>query len=282
MRPINLIPPEERRSTGAALRTGPFPYVLVGTLAILLAGIVAFILTSNQVSERESEIAALQTQKAAATAKAESLSAYTSFNQVAEQRTKTVSELADGRFDWVRVIRQLSLVLPGQVYLTGLNGSAGGGVGESGNSGITGPSLTLGGCASGQQGVAEFITALKQIDGVTRVELNDSALTQGNAKAAKAAGPCSQGGMAIFQMVVAFDGAPPSPDSTPVIPEETEAPEAEGGAGEESGSESSESSSSEEGESSEGEGRPTEPGTSETESSSTSAQASPTTTEAAG
>ena len=32
MRPINLIPPEERRGSQAPLRSGPLAYILVGAL----------------------------------------------------------------------------------------------------------------------------------------------------------------------------------------------------------------------------------------------------------
>ncbi len=38
MRPVNLIPPEERRDGTAKLRGGPLAYILVGALAALLAG----------------------------------------------------------------------------------------------------------------------------------------------------------------------------------------------------------------------------------------------------
>ena len=115
MRPINLIPQEERRSHGGGSRSGPLAYIVVGSLAILLLGVVMVVLASNQISDREDEVAALETRKRAAVARASQLVPYTNFEQVALQRTQAVSELADSRFDWARVIRQLSLVLPPKV-----------------------------------------------------------------------------------------------------------------------------------------------------------------------
>ncbi|MFT3863539.1 MAG: hypothetical protein QM729_04645 [Solirubrobacterales bacterium] len=171
MRPINLIPEDERRrgSRGGAPAPGsPLAYLIVGALAIGLIGVVMYVLTSNTISDRESEVAGLQAEKAAATAKAEKLTPYASFQAVAEQRTSTIAELADSRFDWVRVIKQLALTLPSNVYFTSLSGSAGGG--EGGSEGISGPSLTIAGCAPGQNAVAGFVASLKEIDGVTRVE----------------------------------------------------------------------------------------------------------------
>ncbi|HEX4752676.1 MAG TPA: PilN domain-containing protein [Solirubrobacterales bacterium] len=245
MRPINLIPEEERRrsSRGPSAPGGPIAYLIVGALAIALVGVVVLVLTSNQISERESEVATLQVEKAAATAKAEKLTAYTSFEQVAEQRTQTIAGLANSRFDWVRVIKQLSLTLPPNVFFTNLSGSAGGG--ESGGEGITGPSLTIAGCAPSQNAVAGFVASLKEIDGVTRVELKQSVVGEG-AGQATGASACSVGHKAQFQIIVAFDEAPPSPDSTAGIAEATTEAESstEGSEPESSESESSESESS--------------------------------------
>lgn len=227
MRPINLIPESERRSHGSTTRTGPLAYVIVGALAALLVGVVMLVLASNQISEREGEVETLEARKAAATARAEELAPYASFEQVAVQRTQTVASLADGRFDWVRVIRQLSLILPPRVYLETLTGSAGGGGESEGSSGgVAGPSLSLKGCAPGQDAVAGFVAALKEIDGVTRVGLNSSGFSEGSSTGASV---CAVGRKAQFEILVAFDAAPPSPDSPEAVAAPVETGEAEGG-----------------------------------------------------
>ena len=97
-----------------------------------------------------------------------------------------MTSLADSRFDWERVMRELSLVLPGDVWLVGLDatatpstsvGSSGGGSSGAGLRGaVQGPALELSGCAAGQESVAGFVTALKDIDGVTRVGVESSEL----------------------------------------------------------------------------------------------------------
>jgi Tfp pilus assembly protein PilN len=235
MRPINLIPEGERRSRGPSTTGSPLAFLIVGALAILLVGVVMLVLTSNTVSDRESEVATLQAEKAAATAKAEKLTAYASFQQVAEQRTQTIAGLADSRFDWVRVIKQLSLILPPNVFFTNLSGSAGGG--EAGAEGIAGPSLTIAGCAPGQNSVAGFVASLKEIDGVTRVELKQSVLGEGESQATGASA-CSVGRKAQFQIIVAFDEAPPSPDSATATATEAATTESESSTEGESGTES--------------------------------------------
>jgi Tfp pilus assembly protein PilN len=224
MRPINLIPDDERRrSVGVATRTGPVAYLLVGVLGVLLIGIVMLVLFTNSIHGREGEVTRLESEKAVVSAQASKLAAYVNFKQVAETRSRTVSELADARFDWARVIRQLSLVLPGDIYLDKLTASGGGGGSESG---IVGPSLALVGCGFNQPAVGSFITALREIDGVTRVQLTKSTIVATGSSSGAGSDPCAVSGKAQFEMVVAFDAAPPSPDSATAIAEEPEEAEA--------------------------------------------------------
>ena len=228
MRPINLIPPEERRGDSAPLRTGPLPYIVIGALVAVLLGVGGIVLLGNQISESKSELAKVEAEDSAAAARAQQLSAYTRFRDMSEQRVQTVQSLADSRFDWERVMRELSLVLPGDVWLTGLTASAsadanvsgGGGGGGSLRSQVPGPALEIGGCATGQDAVAGFVTALKDIDGVTRVGVESSELGEeeepGEAGAVETGAATASTGdecrtrefIAKFSLVVAFDAAP--------------------------------------------------------------------------
>jgi len=226
MRPINLIPPEERRGDSAPLRTGPMPYVLLAALVALLVGVAAVVLTNNEIGERQSEAAKLEGEDAAAAARAQRLSVYTNFRSMSEARVQTVSELADSRFDWERVMRELSLILPRDVWLVGLTATAsadsgvegGGSGGGSMRAAIAGPALELSGCAKGQEGVAGFVTALKDIDGVTRVGVETSELGEegkseggggGGGGGSNSSSQCrTRDFIAEFQIVVAFDAAP--------------------------------------------------------------------------
>ena len=213
MRPVNLIPPEQRRGEHASLRTGPLVYVLIGVLVLILIGVTAVVLTENQIVESKDEVAKLQAEDAVAQARAARLVSYAQFEQLSEQRVQTVQSLADSRFDWERVLRELALVLPSDVRLSDLNASSGGSAeasgGEAGALGgaLPGPSLNLSGCANGQRGVAEFVTALKDIDGVTRVGVQSSTLSgEGGESEGSECGV--RPGAATFSLLVAFDAAP--------------------------------------------------------------------------
>jgi Tfp pilus assembly protein PilN len=205
MRPVNLLPPEERRGQSAPLRTGPLAYVVVGTVVALLAGVTMLVLASNQVSERKDEIAKLTREDAAAVA--------------------TVTSLADSRFDWERVMRELALVLPKDVWLVNLTATASPEAKVSGGSGggmrasIPGPALELEGCATGQVAVAGFVTALKDIDGVTRVGVESSEIPKEEEKAPESSSDESSsesegegcppvGYRTKFKLAAAFDAAP--------------------------------------------------------------------------
>jgi Tfp pilus assembly protein PilN len=229
MRPVNLIPAEERRGEQAPLRTGALVYLVIGACVAILVGVTAMVLMSNKIADGEGEVTQLQREDAAVRVQAQRLASYTQFKILSEQRVQTVSSLADSRFDWERVMRELSLVLPSDVWLVDLTATAAPGVSVGGSSGgssggglrssAPGPALELNGCATGQQSVAGFIASLKDIDGVTRVGIESSEVAGKESGAGVSAGGDSGSGgagedcrtrdfIAKFQIVVAFDAAP--------------------------------------------------------------------------
>lgn len=220
MRPVNLIPPEQRRGENAQLRTGPVMYIVLGALGLLLIGVTLLVLTDNRISDGKAEVTSLKREDARAAAKAERLVAYSQFKVLSEQRIATVRSLADSRFDWERVMRELSLVLPSDVWLTSLTGSASpsgstgaeGGAASGLRGAILGPALELSGCAASQEALAGFVTVLKDIDGVTRVGIQTSELASKGNEAASGpggGGDCrTRDFIAQFSLVIAFDAAP--------------------------------------------------------------------------
>ncbi|HEX5609939.1 MAG TPA: PilN domain-containing protein [Solirubrobacterales bacterium] len=219
MRPVNLIPQEERPGSRRPLRGGPLAYIVVGALVAALIGVSALVATGNQISDLEGEITQIEGDVAAAEAKAAELAPYTQFNQVSEQRTATVASLADSRFDWERVMRELALVLPGDVWLTNLTATSSpattpdGAATVSLRASVPGPALALIGCATSQDAVAGFVQALKDIDGVTRVGVETSNVGDESAGATSDSGGSSSSCqtrdfIAQFQLVAAFDAAP--------------------------------------------------------------------------
>lgn len=236
MRPVNLIPIEQRRDSRKPMKGGPLAYIVLGAMVAALLGVTLLVVTDNQISERKDEIAQLQREQAVVEARANTLAAYIQFHNVREQRVATVTSLADSRFDWDRVLRELALVLPVDVSLDSLTGTAKPGVTPEGASSlqlraaIPGPTLEMTGCAGGQNKVAGLIQALKDIDGVTRVGIESSAVDDEasgvSTDSAGASSRCKSGSSARFQIVVAFDAAPVATESG-VPTEAAPSPEAE-------------------------------------------------------
>ncbi|HYJ22302.1 MAG TPA: PilN domain-containing protein [Solirubrobacterales bacterium] len=221
MRPVNLIPEDKQQGARKPLRAGPLAYILVAALVAMLVGVTALVVTGNEISDHEAEIAQLQREDAAAKARATQLAGYTQFHSVSEQRVATVTSLADSRFDWERVMRELTLVLPDDVWLTDMTATATaettveGAGGIQMRSSVPGPALELSGCAGGQESVAGLVQALKEIDGVTRVGVQSSNIGERESESSEEGSASATGGdcqtrtfIAEFQIVIAFDAAP--------------------------------------------------------------------------
>jgi Tfp pilus assembly protein PilN len=229
MRPVNLIPPEERRGEKAPMRTGPLAYVIVAVLGVALLGVTLTVLASNHVSDRKAEKASLQAELTQAQAEAHRLQSFTEFATLQQAREQTVTSLAQSRFDWQRVLQELAIVIPHDVWLTNLSAKVSASAQAAGSetstsssssspeaSNVTGPSLDIQGCASGHEAVATFLASLHDVDGVTRVsvlksDLPDESSSTANTTAAPAGGTsascAARNFISSFEVVAAFDGA---------------------------------------------------------------------------
>jgi Tfp pilus assembly protein PilN len=210
------------------MRTGPLAYVIVAVLAVGLVAVTATVLIGNQISEREAEKANLQVELTEAQADAERLSSFADFASLQQAREQTVSSLAESRFDWERVLRELAIVIPNDVWLTNLSASVSADAAESGAAtsasssatsveGILGPSLQIQGCAEGHDAVARFLASLHDIDGITRVTVlssdkpdSSTAAAATQATATGATGCSARDFVATFDVVAAFDSVQPT------------------------------------------------------------------------
>jgi Tfp pilus assembly protein PilN len=241
MRPVNLIPAEQCQGSAPALRAGPTAYLLVAVLVVGVIAVTASVLTSNSIAEKEAEVASLEQREADAAARAAALAPYAEFAALAHAREQTVRSLAQSRFDWERVLNELALVIPADVWLTSMVGTASPEVQVEGSSTVAtrsqvpGPALELTGCATSQDAVAGFLASLRDIDGVTRVGLDSS--TRGEPEDSSAGGSAGGSGgdascrtrdfIVEFQIIAAFDEvAVPASDATepPVPPADSTEP----------------------------------------------------------
>jgi Tfp pilus assembly protein PilN len=226
MRAVNLLTPEMRSSQKgssaprpAAMTTpgGVGTIALLGALALIVAGVAGYVLSTNVVKQKQSDLAAVSAKNQATVKRATALKPYSDFQTLAQQRAATVQALASARFDWEQSFRDLSRAVPKDVYLSSLKGTVGGGGSAAGGSGIRSaigsPAIELSGCTKTQPGVARVMSRLRNVQGVTRVSLSkseksDTAAANGSgATGGSTVGPCGKGSPPSFELVVFFEKA---------------------------------------------------------------------------
>jgi Tfp pilus assembly protein PilN len=191
---------------------------LLGALALIVAGVAGYVLSTNVVKQKQADLAAVRVKNDATVKRATELKPYADFQTLAQQRASTVQALASARFDWEQSFRDLSRALPKDVYLSSLKGTVGGGSAAGGSgirSSISSPAIELDGCTKTQPGVARLMSRLRNVQGVTRVSLSKSEKSDtaaansagGGATGGSTVGPCGKGSPPSFEVVVFFEKA---------------------------------------------------------------------------
>jgi Tfp pilus assembly protein PilN len=197
MNAVNLLP-EKHRPRKATGGTGKGSYIALGVLGAVLIGLVAYVFTLNSINDSKTKITEATVEAARLNAQANSLGPYGDFAKIKVDRVKSVQDLAEQRFDYERLVRELAHVLPSDVWV--VNASAAAATADPTASATTATpvtpgesTLTLDGCARDQNQVAVTLVRLRQLQGATDVTLAHS--TSGEpVKGAAAATPVPSGG----------------------------------------------------------------------------------------
>jgi Tfp pilus assembly protein PilN len=184
MKAVNLLPEKHRprKPTGGQGKAG---YVVLGVLGAVLVGVLVYVLTLNSLNDSKSKITEATAEAARLNAQANSLGPYGDFAKIKAERVQSVKELAQGRFDYERLVRELAHVLPPEVWLVNASASSvadsttpGGSTPPATGTGApatpTGPTLKLQGCARDQSQVAVTLVRLRELQGATDVSLDHS------------------------------------------------------------------------------------------------------------
>jgi Tfp pilus assembly protein PilN len=209
MRPVNLLPPryQPARPSGERPWIG---YAAIGTLAVLLLMVLGYVVTNNGIKDARAKTAEAQVEEQAAQAKIGQLQAYGDFAALKTQREGAVRGVAQLRFDYERLMREMALVLPHDTYLTQFAASPGGATASSGTATAVGPSVTIAGCAPSHPGVATAVVRLRKLHDVTDVELQNSTKAASGSGVAPSGSPCpvTWGATLTFQ-----------PETAPTVPQ---------------------------------------------------------------
>jgi hypothetical protein len=233
MKAVNLIPGDQRQGAGSYTgRSGGGALIVLAMLAGLAGLLALYGSAHHRISSQAGEAASLNAQASAVEARAGRLTPYTSFVSMANQRTQTVSQLVQARFDWSHALHELGRVLPAGTSLSSLHGTVGSAGPTSGSSASSStassasqgatpasstppgstPVFTLSGCATGQSVVAQTLQRLRLMDGASEAQLQSSTKSapSSGSSAGSAAGGCP-GGDATFSASVVFTALPAGP-----------------------------------------------------------------------
>ncbi|MHB8690857.1 MAG: hypothetical protein ACYDHH_06385 [Solirubrobacteraceae bacterium] len=187
MKAVNLIPRESRTNRGVSPRSLGPGHAVLAVLVIAVAFVAIYVLNKNTISDRQSTLAGLTSQVSQTQAIASSLQGYVTYEQAAQQHASTVRTIVAARFNWDTALTELSQVVPTGTSLQSLSGtvvpgatvtsssSGGSGVGTGTLRSVLGvPAFEIRGCTTSQDEVANLLSRLRLINGVTRVTLSDS------------------------------------------------------------------------------------------------------------
>ena len=207
MRAVNLLPRDEAPKSFAAKR-GVF-FGGVGGAALATAVLASMMISAGgAASSKQEELDSLRAQIAAIpavpvidTSEEDALAAEKG------ARVGALSAALSGRVAWDRVLRQVSLVLPEDVWLTNLAASAP----AASQAAPAGAGFSLTGATYSQNGVARFLSRLSLIPDLANVRLQSSQSQLLNERE-------------LVQFVILADVRPPGSAPAPVVPADAQVP----------------------------------------------------------
>ena len=214
MKAVNLIPSDQRRAKASGEMSGG-AYGVLGVLAVLLVMAVAYVMSTNSVNDNKSKAAEARQEADAAEAKTKQLGSFTDFASIKDQRLAAVTAAAQTRFDWERLMRELSRVMPNGSWVSTTTASVTGeGVGSATTAtadplAVAVPKANLVGCTPRQSEVARMMVRLEQMYRVTDVTLNES--TQESGSSDTTLQNC--GRLYKFDITVSFSPVPPASEA---------------------------------------------------------------------
>lgn len=182
-RAINLLPREDEKTRSARLS---LPGVAVGLVGVLVVGGLAFftVYERARLTERQGDLEDLQAQ-AAAIETPEDVGEPDSGAELTGEALGRVSALTGAlgeRVAWDRLLREISLTLPDDVWLESLSTTQAGGTTDPATGltqpGAGVPTLSITGYAVTQAGVAQLMARLAVIPQLSGVQLQSSTVVE--------------------------------------------------------------------------------------------------------
>lgn len=197
MRAVNLLPREEAKKSFAAKRGVVFGGVGGGALAtVALASMLMS--AGGAASAKQADLDSIRAQIAAIPpVPVQDTSSEDALAAEKGARVGALSAALADRVAWDRVLRQVSLVLPEDVWLTNLAAAA-----PDASADVAAAGFTLTGATYSQNGVARFLSRLSVVPDLQKVRLQSSQSELRNERE-------------LVQFTILADVRPPGPGAAP-------------------------------------------------------------------
>jgi Tfp pilus assembly protein PilN len=175
MRAVNLLPLDAR----AGRRRPPSAALAVAGVGVLAASllVMGFVSASGDVDKREQELAGLERELAASRRAAKPEPVETGRTAERDQRFTALSTAMAQRLAWDRVLREVSLVLPDDVWLSNL-AAGGASATDPAAAAPAGQTVTFNGFTYSQESVARLLSRLALVPNLGNVKLQQSSVTE--------------------------------------------------------------------------------------------------------
>lgn len=183
MRAVNLIP-EELRPRVPGDGDPRVAYGVLGALALLLLMVIVSIHFTNKLQTIEDQTAAITAETQSHLTKVAAVN--TTPDEIAsdvKSRTLLVGGLAKTRFPWGDALYDLSRAIPADTTLNAITVGSGTSSSTGNDASSSGAGMQLTGCTSSWVGYSRFMTWLKTMPGVDKVESTSSAVAAGSSDA---------------------------------------------------------------------------------------------------
>ena len=205
MRAVNLLPKDDKRKK---TRVEQIPVAVGSALFVLITlGLaVTFLMANSTVRDREAELEAAQLQLRGLPEPPPPPSPIEAgLENEQKQRVSAVTSALSRRVAWDRVLRELSLVLPDDVWLTSLSAKSPASPASAAPAPPTAPGtaptgFVVNGYTYGHDGVARLLSRLSVLPGLHNVQLQKSTLSK-------------LGTQEIVQFTILADVTPPGASS---------------------------------------------------------------------
>jgi Tfp pilus assembly protein PilN len=172
MRAVNLLPKDDGRQRGPSFRDNPLVIgAVVGTVLVTAVLAAMFLTASTSVADNQKQRDAVQAELSATPVPPPTVPGASELEQEKNARIGALSAALSGRLAWDRLLREVSLVLPDDVWLSSLSATA-----PVAASPTTTAGFAINGRTYSHDGVARLLARLSVVPHLSNVQLLHSSV----------------------------------------------------------------------------------------------------------